>query len=512
MSINVDEKDSPGWWMVKLTDKLVGRQERLQKLAKYHDGDPPLPEGADAAKSAYQAFQKKARTNFAELIVGAVRERCSVRSIRTSADNSVKGDATAWQIWKDNGLDVEFADVLENMLALGDAYTITGYDDETQKPIITGEDPRQVVTIHNPARQSEVRGALKMFHDPEEGRDYAYLYLPGIRYVAFVDNDKADASPAFDPETWAWDEDSGGDAGEVIPGEVVPVVRYRNRRGIGVFETHIDVLDRINHMLLQRMVIATMQAFRQRAIFVDDKDMPELDEEGNEIDYDAILSADPGTVWKLPLTAKLWESGQVDLQGILSGIKDDVHHLAAVTRTPVSMLSPESANQSATGATMVKEGLIFKCEDVITRATAALAQTFSYAFLFAGDEKRSDKAGIEIEWYPTERYSLAEKYDAASKAVSANEPEESIWSGVLQKNPEQIEQMRAARMDQAMLVPTAGEGSTPIEAAEALIKQAEAMGTLIRAGATPEAAAILAGLEGLTFLPGGPVTWRPDGQ
>lgn len=507
MSISVDEKKSPGWWLVKLAEKLAGRQERLQMLAKYHDGDPPLPEGADAAKSAYQAFQKKARTNFAELIVGSVRERCSVRSIRTSADNSVKGDATAWQIWKDNGLDVEFADVLENMLALGDAYTITGYDDELKRPIITGEDPRQVVTIHNPARQSEVRAALKMFHDPEEARDYAYLYLPGVRYVAFIDNESAEGSPAFDSETWAWDEESGGESGEAIPGEVVPVVRYRNRRGIGAFETHVDVLDRINHMLLQRMVIATMQAFRQRAIFVDDKDMPDVDEEGNEIDYDAILSADPGTVWKLPITAKLWESGQVDLQGILSGIHDDVVHLAAVTRTPISILAPD--NQSAEGAKASADGLVFRCEDLQTRATAALAQTFSYAFLFSGDEKRADKSGIEVGWFPIERHTISEKYDAASKAATSGEPEESIWSDVLQKTPDQIEQMRAARMDQAMLVPTAGEGMTPIEAAEALIKQAEAMGTLIRAGATPEAAAALAGLEGLTFLPGGPVTWRP---
>lgn len=508
MSIKVDVKDSPGWWLVKLADKLAGRQERLATLAKYHDGDPPLPEGADAAKSAYQSFQKKARTNFAELIVGSVRERCTVRSIRTSADNSANGDAEAWKIWKDNGLNVEFADVLENMLALGDAYTITGYDDDLKKPIITGEDPRQVVTIHNPVRQSEVRGAIKMFHDPEAARDYAYLFLPGVRYVAFVDNDSAEGSPAFDSESWAWDEESGGEAGEVIPGNAVPVVRYRNRRGIGAFETHIDVLDRINHMLLQRMVIATMQAFRQRAVFVDDNDMPETDEEGNVIDYDAILSADPGSVWKLPLTAKLWESGQVDLQGILSGIHDDVVHLAAVTRTPISILAPD--NQSAEGAKASADGLVFRCEDLQTRATAGLAQTFSYAFLFSGDEKRSDKSTIEVGWFPIERHTIAEKYDAASKAVASGEPEQSIWADVLQKTPDQIEQMKAARMDQAMLVPTAGEGLTPIEDAEALIKKAEALGALIRAGAVPEDAARLAGLEGLTFTPGGPVTWKAE--
>jgi hypothetical protein len=82
-----------------------------------------------------------------------------------------------------------------------------------------------------------------------------------------------------------------------------------NRNGVGEFEPHLDVLDRINHMILQRMVIATMQAFRQRAIKGDTEDMPDKDPEtGEEIDYDDIFAADPGALWRLPKVRDMWES------------------------------------------------------------------------------------------------------------------------------------------------------------------------------------------------------------
>lgn len=475
MTIDTRTYDSPGWWLDKLAKKLKQRLPRLEKLANYHDGNPPLPSGNQNVASAYEAIQKKARTNFAELIVGSVRERCSVRAIRTALGFDQSGDEKAWEIWRDNNLDIEFSDVLENMLAMGDGYMIVGGDPEAEENvIITGEDPRQVVTIHDPARQSVVRAAAKFYHDPDEAKDYAYLFIAGgrddegneynaRRFVASRDRKNKSSTFSFTAGSFSWDEAFGGADGEELNHKLVPVVRFRNRRGIGEFEPHTDILDRINHTLLMRMVIAQYQAFKMRALLVDEDDMPDEDERGKAIDYEDVFTADPGAWLKIPFNSKVWESTQADLTGILSSIKDDVQHLAAVTRTPLSVVSPDAVNQSAEGSALIKEGQIFKTEDKQKRAAASLSLVYQLAFLTLGDAERAQKSKIVVDWAPAERYSLQQKYDAASKAGPAGLPVESIFSEVLQMSPEKIAIAKNQRLDDALI----GELSGPAPAAPA---------------------------------------------
>lgn len=458
MPIEVKEPFTPGWWLSRLDKKRQARLPRLDKLDRYHRGDPPLPEGAANARSAYQAFQKKARLNLAELIVGSLRERQRVRAIRTAVAPDENGDDRAWAMFRANGLEVEFSDVLENMLALGDSYMIVSVDPEASEPYdvsdvwITGEDPRQVVTIHDPVRQSRVRAAAKFFHDPDVGRDYAYLYLPGRRFVAQRSR-RASASGrvSFAPLSWEWDEARGGAAGQALPvPDVVPVVRFRNRRGVGEFEPHIDVLDRINHMILQRMVIATMQAFKQRAI---KGDLPthypaNHPKAGQEIDYDGIFEADPGALWMIPGAADIWESGQVDLQGILSAVQDDLKHLAAVARRPMWVFTPD--NQSAQGAQEVSDVLKYVAEDRNTRAGQALAQVIYLGFLFLGDAERARVEAIETDWMPVERFTLSARGSAAQQAKAAGMSQRGILEHVWQMDPSQIDRELADQAQDAM--------------------------------------------------------------
>ena len=162
MAIDVDQVYSPGWWLMQLSEKLNGRMERLEQLRRYADGDADLPESAESVRKSYAAFQRKARLNMAELMVSSVRERMHVRAIQTAQPtNDERGDEAARALFDANQLDVELPDVLDNMLALGDAYMIAGRygSDGGGEPVLTGEDPRQVVTIHDPVRQSEVLAA-----------------------------------------------------------------------------------------------------------------------------------------------------------------------------------------------------------------------------------------------------------------------------------------------------------------------------------------------------------------
>jgi hypothetical protein len=451
--IDVSTQGSPGWWMQRLSTRLRAVQRRYTQLDDYRRGVPPLAMGSVNVRSAFYRFQQIARTNFADLTVQAMTERMAVRSIRTAVAQDDGGDRQASAIWAANDLDVDQTDVYRYMGTFGVGYASVGMaPDDGAAPLIRAEDPRQVITAENPVTRKTV-AAFKLFHDDADDMDYAYLWLPGQMWVgthprrATQPNRGLIDAPVYTPVTFqagAFSFDSN--LSETYDVQAVPVVRFGNRDNRGEFELHLDLLNRINHVILQRVVIATLQAFRQRAIEINDADdLPDVDDAGTPIDYDDLFSADPGALWRLPAGAKIWESGQVDLAGILQSVKDDVLHLAAVTRTPLSMFTPDAAMQSAEGAQLQREGLVFKCEDRSRIAGRAWARVMSLAFAFAGDEARADLGGLMVDWVPAERYSLAERATADAQAVGL--PFEQKMRLIWQLTPQEVAVALSQRAD-----------------------------------------------------------------
>lgn len=460
---DVDTPGTAGWWMQTLWRQLQAKHRRLNRLDDYRRGRPPLVLGSEVVQSAFHRFQRIAHTNFADMIIAAPVERMSVRSIRTAAAGDDNGDQLAWAMWAGNNLDVDATDVHRNFLTFGEAYVSIGVDDDNPTmPVIVGEDPRQVITAQDPVNPRKTLAAFKLFHDQQAGMDFAYLWLPGQMIVASrkraarptafreLDGPPPPIPVTFSPAAFDIDETLS----ETYAVQEVPVVRFGNRDGVGEFELHLDLLDRINHMLLQRVVIATLQAFRQRAIQLDptageDGKLPEVDDQGNKIDYDDLFKADPGALWTLPLGAKIWESGVVDLTPILASVKDDAMHLAAVTRTPFPMFTPDAANQSAEGAQLTREGLVFKVEDRDNIAGRGWAKVISIGFQFVGDTERGDVGKIVVDWNPAERYSLAERASADSLSLSL--PAAQKWQRIWGMSPDEIQIALAQRSSDALL-------------------------------------------------------------
>lgn len=480
--IDVETPDSPGWWLLKCHRKLQARLPRLEKLHSYRAGDPPFQKRSEVEKQAFREFQKTARLNMADPLVSSISERMAVRAIRTASGKTQAGDSIAWDVFTANQLAVELPDVVDNMLGLGDGYMFVGVDpDAGDKPTadqvwITAEDPRQAVTIHDPVRQSRVRAGAKFFHDPDEGMDYAYLHRPGVVYVAKRERKVASkAGVQFSASAWSWDEERGGEDGMPLPPgleDVVGVVRFRNRKGVAEFEPHLDVLDRINHGILQRMVIVVMQAFRQRALKGDmpshyPADWPDESLRGQKIDYDDIFVSSPDALWLLPGGAEIWESAQADIQGVLSAVQDDLKHLAAASRRPFWIFAPD--NQSAQGADRANEGLTFATEDRATRAGQALAQVISIALRFMGENERAMVGKITVDWMPSERYGLSTKASAAQQAKAAGHSDRFILENVWQCTPEDIEiEEQAKASDQlAAALLTVGAPQQPAAAVTA---------------------------------------------
>jgi hypothetical protein len=472
MPIDISVPQSPGWWMRRLFNGLANRRRRyrLQLLHNYHRGQAPLPQGAEAAREAFAAFQRKARSNFAELIVSAMSERMTPVGFRTAVDSDATGDAEVGNLWTRAGLDVSSADVHDLMLSLGEAYVIVGaVDDETGAPLVTSEDPRFMVSESVPGNPRRLLAAMKILHDDAVGEDRAYLYLPGEVWVATrqssswnlpssLELDFPDATTAwnqlgpgpslnFDERSWQWSQDRSG----ALNHTRMPVVKFTNKYSMGEYESHLDLLDRINHQILQRMVIATMQAFRQRAV----KGLPLIYPEnhpkaGQEIDYNKVFTADPAALWQLPAAAEMWESSINDLRPILDAVHDDLEHLASVTRTPMHMLTPSGENQSAEGASLSREGLVFKVKDRITRTSYPWAQVMSLALIHAGQSNRADMAKLQTIWAPAEHLSLAEKADAASK-LAALLPRRTMLITVMGMSPGEADRTMTEIADEQVL-------------------------------------------------------------
>lgn len=438
---------SPGWWLNRLIKQLAARRARYDLLDSYYQGTAEIPVHASQANSmAYRRLMRMAHLNFANLIVEAQRERMRVVGFRTGASGDDLDDSVAWGIFQANALDADFKKVLRASLSMGDAYMIVGpVDNEIGAPLITPEDPRQVFAETDPRRRRRVLAAVKVFHDDVESFDRAFLYLPGVVYRAA--RRSSDGMQTWDSSGFEWDG-----APQRLPVPIVPVFRFTNRadmagEGTGEFEAHLPALDSITEMKRLMLGIASVQAFKQRGI----KGVPNVDQAGNEINYDDIFSADPGALWVLPESAEIWESGQVDLNPLRQAIRDDVQNLAGVTRTPLFYLSPDAAQGSAEGASLAREGLVFKTVDAIDDTSEDLEAVMSTALLFAGETERAKRSDMEVLWADPQRFSLNERSNAAAQAAAGGMPWRTVMSDIWQFSPQKIARMETERAADAML-------------------------------------------------------------
>lgn len=524
MAIDATVQGSPGWWMQKMYDLLRKRnRDRLDKLFAYYDGTPPIIFGSNDTRSAFAQFQRSSRTNFAELIVQAKVDKMKVRAIRTGADGDESGDPEAMKTWRYNGLDARQAEVYEWRKVFGESYVSVGIEPGDEYATICPEDPRQVITLQHPTRPWEPTAAFKLFCDDAAERDYAYLWLPAAKgedkatlWVASaqrVYTGRKTRGPQFglasfdmapfedevaDPATY------DGPLSARYPADVgVPVFRFENRRCVGEYEKHTDLLDRITHVILQRLVIITMQAFRQRAIELTE-DLPETDPEtGEKIDYDKVFSADPGALWKLPAGSKIWESAQAELTGILQAAMDDIKQLSSVTKTPLPMLMPDGANQTAEGATNQADTQISAIEHDQQADTTSWALAFACAFRMKGDSKRADVAEIRVDWYPAKRVGIME---AAQADAASTLPFEDKLRLIYQMTPDQIAAAKTNRSDdlafQAAMQAVAAPPTPPA------LPSGTIQGEVVKPGQQQQGQ----GQQGGQQPPPQPVTGRGNGQ
>ena len=448
---------SPDWWLVQLEAAMVVKRSHHDRLWRYGTGDSLLMDIAPTVRESYVAFQKRARTNFAGLAVEAMLDLMHECGVRTGAEGDTYGDALAWDMWQANELDANMPALRRACFVMGEAFATVGdVDPEVGAPLVTIEDPRNMAAARDPLRRRKLRATCKIFADEWTGKDHAYVTLrgdligPNAPTMVWRAERTSATGMGFGGGSWEWVGDP-----QRLPFRRMPTVWYPNLLDIdgkttwGEFEQHTDVIDRINTTTLQRLVIAAMQAFRQRVL----KNLPTHDETGAVIDYEGVFTADPAALWMVPEGVEVWESAAVDLSPLLHANRDDVKDFAAVLRTPLPALSPDAANQSSANTELVKSGHVAKCIDRIAAMSESDEEVISLMFLWMGDEVRASRRDMEMLWVPPNLPSMSERYDAAAKATAAGVPRDWVLLNLVGMSPQELSRMVAAEAAQEAAEP-----------------------------------------------------------
>lgn len=489
------EPSTPEDWLGLLTRRMDLRRLTVLMLKSFVDGNAPLPEMTADTRESWAAFQRRARTNWGELICDSVVDRLVPNGISVGDDAKDERAKKAQKLWRENRMTSVFKSWMRYGMIYGQSYlTVWRPANSTVNnglPIITADSPETMDVITDPLQHWKPKAALKVWRDIEGGVDYAMLWSQDNPPVLFRRESYIRVETRIIPSKWlvnlaegAWERVNNAAYTTEFAGQPIPVVVYNNPGGHGDFETHIDLINRINLGILQRLVITAMQAFRQRII--EGGLLPERDADGNLIDYTKTFAPAPGALWNLPKDLTLKETQQVDIQPILLGSKEDIRQLAAVTRTPLPMLMPDNANISAEGAQATENGHIFRCADRLSEGKLGIEAAMTMALQVAG-EKFDDEEYVEVNFEEVDRVTFAEKYTAALAAHNAGESWPSICRNVLGYSPEQIEQDRSDRIQESLLA--ASMAPIPTQVTERLEGQAPGTAPMDQGGGTPPAQA-----------------------
>lgn len=485
---------SDEWWFDRLWKAMYARERRHDGVVRdrvewadilwsWYIGDPPCPEHQLGwQKAITQEVLRQGRASYAQLAVDSKLDRCQLHGFRTSTpddddDDEDGPEAKARRMMR--RARSAFNEALLHASVMKEGYVVVGKKDpRTQLPAVTAEDPRNAVGITDPLDDTIVVAFMKLYHDEIEGVDRVHLTLPvdpkhplGATTIRVYSRPKSPSrSTRLDVTRWTLDEDRSGP--HPIPNRGTCVHKIVPKQGLGDFEPFLDLLGRINSQIIDRLWTSKIQVFRQRAIEFDKSVMdaydqnpdgdgeggnggdplPTHDEHGEPIDYDEIFSADPGTLWKLPIGARIWESTPTDLQGALLAVRDDVKEFAGVSRTPLYSLMPDAVQGSAEGASLAREGHVYKVESFRNLVEPVVLDACANMLIGAG-VKAEEVTDLEPIWSQIERHSLQQRTDSAVKAKAAGVP----WQGVMEEylglDPETVIRYKRFRSKDLMFGP-----------------------------------------------------------
>ena len=439
--------------LTDLADRLTARIPMLCVLKTFYDGRERIPTKAipksvnQKGYAVYQRFVSLCSMDFAKAIADAVIHRQRPSGFRLIADKTMRSTA-ADDEWANTRMELKSRQMFHDAAIYGAAYAmVDGVDannrvkvlspwttvvsDDEDSAIVYGYDLHEgaeYITLYRLERNPDGSVAeLKVKTAINKTDSHSLLFDSDAEAIYDLANDDSKNAPKL-PETFEWAESSKSDFEFAVDCGMLPVVRFAAPGGMGQFEPHVSALTGLDQQRFQRFCIQELQAFKQRGVSIDklqqyykESDPQVRDgshKAGEKIDYSELFEQGPDALWIIPGDAKFWESGTTDITGIVNACAADVKQLAASSGTPLDILSPDVAG-SAEGATLKREGLVFKVDDMNARANDAFVRIMRMAMYADGNENAVDDR-FETVWKPVNPPSLLEQAQAFNFCAGDN--------------------------------------------------------------------------------------------
>lgn len=456
-----DTPGSPGWWLIRLGRRLRGRQGKLNTWRDYYSGDQPLPKGPRGAAEAYRDFQRKARTNFLKTVVRASTHRLLVIGV---TDCAGQADDDAWRWWQQNKLDSRQKWIYRTALSQSESYVIVGsHPADRRRPLITAEHPREVIVEYDPVT-GERRAALKAWFDDMYGVAYATVYLPDSITKWQTSRWTPNRPLPWGTDNWGVRLDvEGNEIGQVPnPFDQVNVVPFSCTTELGEeplpdFEAGIDIQDRINLSMLNRMTAERYSAFRQKYVtghrfkeIVDpETGLPILDPISGQPKVEQPFRPDPGSLWaSTGEKVNFGEFSQTDLLGYLKVHQADVLDLFVLTHTPAYYYAGDLVNVSADTVMALDISHLAKVGEYHTSFGESWEDVHGLAAHVAGVER--DYTSSEVRWRDARQLNPGVLADYGTKLKSLGYPLD-VVAEKMGESPQMVKRIKTGQAAESFL-------------------------------------------------------------
>lgn len=456
---------TPLEWLGRLGPQLLARRPTVDRWRRYYDGEQDLPQGPSQHREAFREFQRTCRTNLCRLCAESMVHRTMVTGFRDmSGDSAAGADDAIWDLWQSAKLDARQFGIWRRAYSRSAAYVTVGVDPRRARaPRVTIEGPETVIVETDPADHSRRLAALRLWHDSIAKRWMATLYLPGARYHwqsrrEHVNDRPVDGQPlAFSERSW----ELRSDPERSLPS--VPVVPFLNGDEgddpRAEFDAGMDVQNRLNLSVLNRLTAERYGAFRQRGLL-------NFEPETDPVTGVSISPFRPGVdqLWTVPPPEagdpepRLFDFAQTMTSDMLRGVEADMRAFAAVTITPVYYLPGDLVNIGADSIAALDAGHTAKVRQRHTLWGEALEEVMQLMADVA--ELDRDLSTSEVVWARPENFLPSQVADYMSKLKAAGVPlpmvaEEVGWS------PQRVSQLRSEIASSAVLESLAGITAPP---------------------------------------------------
>lgn len=333
MALTEHEKPlTPDWFLLKLGRELRDRNEnRLKIWRDYYRGDHPLPPAPPKATEIYRAWQKQSRTNICALPVEAATHRMNAIGV-TDADGNEMPELWSW--WKLNKMNARQKQLYRGTFSSSVGYIMVTehYDSDLKNkgvPLFSLEHPREVILYKSPL--GETLASLKAWYDETEKVGKAEITTPD-KVVEYRTNTRGPGRLPWGHGNWDRKSERDNKYG------FVNIVEFTCRDDLGelpepLFHPIIDIQDRINFGVFNRMTAERFAAFPQKAVANHKVQTVKDPATGRDIPVNPFIPG-PDNVWVSEEDAKFTQLPAAALDGFLKVYASDVRTAFVLTSTP----------------------------------------------------------------------------------------------------------------------------------------------------------------------------------